>query len=254
MAIADLTKLRPHLFHALTHFTSHFDMDYQNRAGSRFGGGGVASKEETAQDRCLRIARLAAETVDFSKDPYWKENHYGGIDCRLCLTSQTNKLSYQAHTLGRKHQTNLARRGIAEQNSRINDLNTALLTNLYRPAVEVKKNFFKIGRPGFKVTKIRDTAGLRDQRGVLIQIQLPQISRDIKPRYRFMSTWEQKVQAQDKRFQYFVVAAEPYESVAFKLQSLQVDQREGKFWTHWDCDTKQYSLQFMFADCTPGFQ
>src|SRR5436190_3370286 len=128
-------------------------MDYQNRAGSRFGGGGVAGKEETARDRYLRTARLAAETIDITKDPYWNENHYGGIDCKLCLTSQTTKVSYLAHTLGRKHQTNLARRRVAEQNSRINDHSTAFLTNLYRPAVEVKKNFFKIGRPGFKVTK-----------------------------------------------------------------------------------------------------
>ena len=223
-------------------------MDYQNRAGSKFGGGGVAGKEETARDRCQRLARLAAETTDLTKDPYWKENHYGGIDCTLCLASMTNKISYQAHTQGRKHQTNLIRRGIVDQNSRINDPSTALFTNLSSPAVQVKKNFFKIGRPGFKVTKIRDTAGFRHQRGVLIQVQFPQISRDTKPRYRFMSTWEQKVEAHDKRFQYLVVAAEPYESVAFKLQSLEVDQRGGTFWTHWDGDTKQYTMQVMFMD------
>jgi len=90
--------------------------------------------------------------------------------------------------------------------------------------------------------------GFGRQRGVLIQIQFPQIARDTKPRYRFMSTWEQKVEAQDKRFQYLVVAAEPYESVAFKFQNLQVDNREGKVWSHWECDTKLYSLQLMFEN------
>jgi len=51
----------------------------------------------------------------------------------------TNKISYQAHTQDRKHQTNLVRRGPVDQNSRINDPSTALPTNLHRPAVEVKK-------------------------------------------------------------------------------------------------------------------
>ena len=112
----------------------------------------------------------------------------------------------------------------------MHDLNTALLSRLYRPTtIEVKGNVFKIGRPGFKVTKVRDVRGCGYQRGLLIQIRLPQISKDTQPKYRFMSTWEQKHEAQDKRFQYLVVAAEPYESVAFKFQSLQIDQGEGKF-------------------------
>ena len=37
------------------------------------------------------------------------------------------------------------------------------------------------------------------------------------PRYRFMSAYEQKVEAVDGRFQYLLFAAEPYETVAFKI-------------------------------------
>jgi splicing factor 3A subunit 2 len=220
-------------------------MDYQNRAGSRFGGGGVAGKEETAMDRRERLRRLALETIDLSKDPYFIKTHLGSYECKLCLTVHVNDGSYLAHTQGKKHQTNLARRAAMEQKSGIRDPSTALLTGLYGTNTpSVKKNFMKIGRPGYKITKVRDTVSR--QLGLFFQLQYPQITRGVKPRYRFMSTWEQKVESADKRFQYLIVTAEPYESVAFKIQSREVDRREGKLWTHWDPDTKQYSLQMFY--------
>jgi splicing factor 3A subunit 2 len=37
-------------------------------------------------------------------------NHIGTYECRLCLTLHSNEGSYLAHTQGKKHQTNLARR------------------------------------------------------------------------------------------------------------------------------------------------
>jgi len=36
-------------------------MDYQNRAGSKFGGGGVASQSATNADRRERLRKLALE-------------------------------------------------------------------------------------------------------------------------------------------------------------------------------------------------
>jgi len=220
-------------------------MDYQNRAGSRFGGGGVAGKEETAMDRRERLRKLALEVIDLSKDPYFVKTHLGTYECKLCLTVHVNDGSYLAHTQGKKHQTNLARRAAMEQKSSIRDPSTALFTGLYGTQNTVKKNFMKIGRPGYKITKIRDP--VTRQVGMFFQLQFPQITRGVKPRYRFMSAWEQRVeQPADKRFQYLIVAAEPYESVAFKVQSREIDRREGKLYTHWDPDTKQYSLQFFF--------
>ena len=207
-------------------------MDYQNRAGSKFGGGGVAGKEETAMDRRERLRRLALETIDLSKDPYFIKTHLGSYECKLCLTVHVNDGSYLAHTQGKKHQTNLARRAAMEQKSGIRDPSTALLSGLYGTNTTVKKNFMKIGRPGYKITKVRDP--VTRQPGLFFQLQFPQITRGVKPRYRFMSTWEQKIESADKRFQYLIVAAEPYESVAFKVQSREVDRRDGKLWTFWD--------------------
>jgi len=107
-------------------------------------------------DRRERLRRLALETVDLSKDPYYVKTHLGSYECKLCLTGHINDGSYLAHTQGKKHQTDLARRAAMEQKSGIRDPSTALLTGLYNTNVPVKKNFMKIGRPGYKITKVRD--------------------------------------------------------------------------------------------------
>lgn len=62
-----------------------------------------------------------------------------------------------------------------------------------------------------------------------------------------MSAFEQRVeQPPDRAFQYLLIAAEPYETCAFKLQAKEVDKSPGKFWTHYDPDTKEYFLQLFF--------
>ncbi|PSN72764.1 putative splicing factor 3A subunit 2 [Corynespora cassiicola Philippines] len=215
-------------------------MDYQNRAGSKFGGGGVASSSATNADRRERLRKLALETIDLDKDPYFFKNHVGSFECRLCLTVHQNDGSYLAHTQGRKHQTNLARRAAKEQREgKKDEAQPGLLAG-----VQVKKNVMRIGRPGYKITKVRDP-GTR-QNGLLFQFQYPEIEPSIKPKVRFMSAYEQKVEEADPNYQYMIVAAEPYETVAVKLQNREIDRREGKFWTWYDEDQKEYWIQILF--------
>jgi splicing factor 3A subunit 2 len=49
-----------------------------------------------------------------------------------------------------------------------------------------------------------------------------------------MSSYEQKVEAPEKNYQYLIFAAEPYENIAFKIPNLEIDHNEGKFYTNWD--------------------
>ncbi len=44
------------------------------------------------------------------------------------------------------------------------------------------------------------------------QIEYPEIDDNIKPRHRFMSAYEQRVETWDKKSQYLLFAAEPYEA------------------------------------------
>lgn len=51
-----------------------------------------------AVDRRERLRRLALETIDLAKDPYYMRNHLGQIECKLCLTLHPNEGNYLAHT------------------------------------------------------------------------------------------------------------------------------------------------------------
>lgn len=63
-----------------------------------------------------------------------------------------------------------------------------------------------------------------------------------------MSAYEQKVEPPDRKWQYLLFAAEPYETIAFKVPSREVEKTDNKFWTHWNKDTKQFFLQFAFKN------
>ena len=54
-----------------------------------------------------------------------------------------------------------------------------------------------------------------------------------------METW-------DKRYQYLLVAAEPYEVIAFKVPNMEIDKSRERFFTHWEPDKKVFTLQLHF--------
>ncbi|KAG8742232.1 hypothetical protein FRC10_001778 [Ceratobasidium sp. 414] len=216
---------------------------------SKFGGGGVAGASEANVDRRERLRKLALETIDLAKDPYILRNHLGSLECRLCLTLHTNEGSYLAHTQGKKHQTNLARRAARDAKD------TQLITAPAPASTVPRKMFIKIGRPGYRVTKVRDpltaaaVGGGGAKEGMMVQVHLPQIKEGVIPRRRFMSAWEQKKEQPNRAYQYLIVAAEPYESIAFRIPAREIEDAEENpdwNWSHWDADTKQYSFQFMF--------
>ncbi|GAA5944413.1 spliceosome assembly protein PRP11 [Sporobolomyces koalae] len=219
-------------------------MDFQNRVGSKFGGGGVANADAQAVDRRERLRKLALETIDLAKDPYILRNHLGGLECRLCLTIHTNEGSYLAHTQGKKHQTNLARRAARDAHDP-NHYAAQMAAQQAQKAQVQTKTFIKIGMPGYQVTKVRDP--ITGQLGLLFQIHYPEIKDGVKPRHRFMSAFEQKVELPDRNWQYLLIAAEPYQTISFKIQAREIDSTDGINWEHWDADTKTLSLQFLFA-------
>lgn len=135
-------------------------MDFQHRPGAKTGSGGVASWSETNRDRRERLRQLALETIDLAKDPYFMKNHLGSYECKLCLTLHNNEGSYLAHTQGKKHQSNLARRAAK-------DAKDAPQPLLSKSRVDIRK-FVKIGRPGYRVTKQFDQEN--QQQSLLFQV------------------------------------------------------------------------------------
>lgn len=189
------------------------------------------------------MAALAAETIDLAKDPYFMRNHLGTYECKLCLTLHNNEASYLAHTQGKKHQANLARRAAKEAKE------APVQPAPQKSGVDIRK-FVKIGRPGYRVTKQRDAEN--GQQSLLFEVELPEIGEGVTPRHRFMSAYEQKVEPPDRKWQYLLFAAEPYETISFKVPSREVDKSEGRFWSHWNKETKEFFLQFSFKLIDPA--
>jgi splicing factor 3A subunit 2 len=219
-------------------------MDMQNRVGSKPGAGGVASHQQEAIARRERLRQLAMETIDLSKDPYFMRNHLGTFECKLCLTLHPNEGNYLAHTQGKKHQTNLGRRAHKEAQEA---LANAPLMGTTKTAV---RKGIKIGRPGYKVTKQQDPAS--GQYMLAFEIEYSQIQEGLQPRHRFMSAFEQRIEVADKAFQYIVFAAEPYETIAFKVPNIPVDKSEGKFSSTWNKEKKIFQLVVHFQAQTPS--
>jgi hypothetical protein len=109
----------------------------------------------------------------------------------------TNEGSYLAHTQGKKHQTNLARRAARDMKE------TQLMVAPTGANAVQRKVFLKIGRPGYRVTKVRDPDTGKE--GLMVQVHLPNIKEDVIPRRRFMSAWEQKREPPNKNQQYLIV-------------------------------------------------
>lgn len=204
----------------------------------------MAGEQQQGLDRRERLRKLALETIDLAKDPYILRNHVGSIECRLCLTLHTNEGSYLAHTQGKKHQANLGRRAAREaKDSSLFQGQALAQAEAQRNAVPVK-SFVRIGAPGYSVTKVRDP--VTQQLGLLVQVHLPHIKKNVRPIYRIMSSYEQHVEQPNQDYQYIVVAAEPYASIAFRIQARSLDETEGTRFDHWDGDSATYSFQFLF--------
>lgn len=156
----------------------------------------------------------------------------------MCLTLHNNEGSYLAHTQGKKHQSNLARRAAKEAKESPN------LPSQAKQRRDLKK-FVKIGRPGYRITKQSDP--VTNQQSLLFQIDYPEIAKDVKPLHRFMSAFEQRKETPSRKWQYLVCAAEPYETIAFKIPSREVDRTEGKFFTVWNDQSRQYFIQIPFT-------
>jgi hypothetical protein len=122
-------------------------IDFQNREGAKTGSGGQLSEAQAALERKERLRKLALETIDITKDPYFLKNHLGTFECKLCLTLHPNEGNYLAHTQGKRHQYNLGRRAAMEAK------NAAPKTiDLETQAPLQPKRAIKIGRPGYKVS------------------------------------------------------------------------------------------------------
>ncbi|KAL0228619.1 hypothetical protein GEMRC1_013239 [Eukaryota sp. GEM-RC1] len=206
--------------------------------GSKPRSAGVPTAGLLAAERKERQRLVALQVHDLDNDPYFMKNHLGQYECKLCCTLHTNEGNYLAHTQGKKHQTNLRRRAarMSEKSGAgpaVPSVSTSGQTGMPKPKRP------RIGLPGFRITKQRASD---NRRVLLLEVDYPQIIEGGQPKHRLISTYEQQKEPIDTRYQYVVVASEPYETIAFKIPNETIDQDPVHYWDHWDDVELRYTL------------
>lgn len=217
---------------------------------NKIGTAGPASISITNLERRNRLKKIAEETTNLLKDPYFYKNHIGIYECKLCLTLHNSEGSYLAHSQGRRHQTNLARRKLTEAK---NELRTQEYKNEFKEKQEnLKIKYVKIGMPAYRITKEKDY--MTHKKKIKFEIEYPLIKDKITPQFRIMSDIEVNSQKnkeegnnendkeEENKYHYVVFAAEPYENIAVKIPNYPLDYNAEKHFFYWDEAKKIFYL------------
>lgn len=243
-------------------------MDYQNRIGSKKGGGGVASSQELSVAQRQRVSQL----FDVESSPYLHKNHLGQFECKLCLTLHNTKESFLNHSQGRKHVLNLKKRETLQRRQDEEEKRRSNQNNSFKQTTNgnLIAQYVKIGLPSFKIKKLRNENG---DFGLFIVVNYPKSNASIPPIFRFMSSFEvnsmkpesniskndkqtpvqfftdiakkEDEKKEDRDGQYLIVHSKPYDNISFKLPTQEILKDEN-FWDHWDSDMKELYIQFYF--------
>jgi splicing factor 3A subunit 2 len=206
----------------------------------RTGQGPQPGIEWQNVQRKQRLTQVALETIDVKNDPYLMKNHLGQYECRLCLTLHKTPDNYLIHTQGKRHQSALGQR----QHRILHQKGMAPLVPSQEKKKPEPKRVIRIGRPGYKVVKQKDPQ--TGQKSLLFQISYPKIDEGLRPRFRFMSAYEQQKEPANDAFQFLLFAADPYEIIAFKIPNIEIDKSPERLLTHWDEEKNVFTLQLYF--------
>ncbi|XDT05603.1 Pre-mRNA-splicing factor SF3a complex subunit 2 (Prp11) [Nakaseomyces glabratus] len=215
-------------------------MDFQNRAGSKKGGGGIASDSQINQQRRRQVEELLQQgenikytfqdnegekddtaTKKVQSNPYIYKNHSGKLVCKLCNTMHMSWSSVERHLGGKKHGMNVIRRGELDE-IRHEKQQATKPVDTFEMKVEARRktiNTIEGLVPTCHSTEVIDEKG---NKGIAVMLEFEESDKtaDIlnadRPYARIVSGLELNTSAQkDKRF--LVVAYEPYQNVAIEI-------------------------------------
>jgi splicing factor 3A subunit 2 len=203
--------------------------------GGRTGGGEYNAQLDKVQ-RTNRLSTLKLQERDLTEDEHLFRNQYGRLECKLCCTHHRTEASYIAHTYGKQHQRNLERRRVvlARKEAMAGGCRVG---SQPKPEPIVHKPP-KIGDPAFNIYRTQNPTG---SLSILFELTYDQIRKGTTPKYRIMSTFEQKVEAPDPKYQFVLFAAQPYNTVGFKIPNMPI--QEDQIIEEWKPTEHLYTFQ-----------
>ncbi|CCK72546.1 spliceosome assembly protein PRP11 KNAG_0K01810 [Huiozyma naganishii CBS 8797] len=230
-------------------------MDYSSRAGSKKGGGGMATESEFNLQRRRQVEQLLSHDQEIPytyatqdgvtpngsgggetrSDPYIYKNRSGKLICKLCNTLHMSWSSVERHLQGKKHGLNVLRRVSSDQRGSQGPgtqpgASTAELE--YQAKVdETRKSLGANGvTPACQVVPIRDTH--RDGLAIRVEYSGAPHSRDPPPFIRIMSSFELPGDDNNNKGKTLIIAYPPFNNVGVPLDATRdvefdVDVHEG---------------------------
>lgn len=213
-------------------------MDFQNRAGSKKGAGGIASESQFNQQRRKQVEELLqqGENVRYTfqdedneeqklkANPYIYRNHSGKLVCKLCNTMHMSWSSVERHLGGKKHGINVLRRGELDEMKQEKQ-QSGKAGSVFESRIEERKKQLKVIDgliPKYQVVPVIDD--VTGNEGIAIQVdfksdQLPNDFESLYPPFiRIVSGLE--LTSNDQRDKMFlVIAYEPFENIAIEIPS-----------------------------------
>lgn len=217
-------------------------MDFQNRAGSKKGAGGVASDSQFNRQRRKQVEELlqqgenvrytfhddgsgeSNEDQKLKSNPYIYRNHSGKLVCKLCNTMHMSWSSVERHLGGKKHGINVLRRGGLDEIKQEKQQGQQPRSS-FEVRIEERKRQLKCIEgliPRYEVVAVTDESTGND--GIAVQVDfnsadLPQDLEIVYPPFiRILSGLELTSNEQrDKTF--LVIAYEPFENIAIEIPS-----------------------------------
>ncbi|CCF58809.1 hypothetical protein KAFR_0F02120 [Kazachstania africana CBS 2517] len=260
-------------------------MDYHNRAGSKKGGGGLASESHLKLQRRKQVDELLRQNEEipytFQKDeaddqtrksPYIYKNHSGKLVCKLCNTMHVSWSSVERHLSGKKHGLNVIRRGKLGD-AKFGDSKSGSNTELTEFELEVenaRKTLKNNGIiPNCEIVSVKHPKTGLDGIAVKVDYSIEKAAQydnsnefpdiDYPPFIRIVSGLELSSE-DDKDKKFLVIAYEPFDKIGIEIPNKEIImQNEGYMQensvdelnstcTYWDEESKLFLVQFFFKN------
>ncbi|KAG0664147.1 hypothetical protein C6P44_001219 [Monosporozyma unispora] len=216
-------------------------MDYHNRAGSKKGGGGIATESQFNTQRRKQVESLLSDQQEIPftfqsnndesdnntrQNPYIYKNHSGKLVCKLCNTMHMSWTSVERHLQGKKHGLNVIRRNNALGEGKLGGANglgdmTSKSALQFQKKVEAMKLelTYTSGLPKYNAVNIKDPESGNIGIAMRVKYEKPTSVEDVEayPPFLRVVTGLELQNAKDREKKFIVIAYPPFENVALEI-------------------------------------
>ena len=94
---------------------------------------------------------------------------------------------------------------------------------------------------------MKDTLDGTKQKTLHFEIEYKEILEGTKPAHRILNAFEQKMEDADNNYLYLLFAADPYDTICFKIPNKEIENRKAGLSQTWDRNRKLYTVKVVYV-------